>query len=86
MMLNPIEIVCFYVAQPIIDFLAYLLNDVHYLVFLAAICMIGVFFGIGMGIVSVIWYKYGNVKKIEKEQYDGPEYEGYSTNGKEKNE
>lgn len=54
---NPIEIVCYYVAQPIVDFLAYLLNDVHYLAFVLAISLLGTILGLVMGIISVIWYK-----------------------------
>lgn len=56
-MYNPIEIVCYYVAQPIVDFLAYLLNDVHYLAFVLAIALLGTILGLIMGMISVIWYK-----------------------------
>lgn len=56
-MYNPIEIVCYYVAQPIVDYLAYLLNDVHYLAFVLAIAVLGTILGLVMGIISVIWYK-----------------------------
>lgn len=56
-MYNPIEIVCYYVAQPIVDFLAYLLNDVHYLAFVLAIALLGTILGLVMGMISVVWYK-----------------------------
>ncbi|KAH8377347.1 hypothetical protein KR093_004989 [Drosophila rubida] len=69
MMLNPIEIFCYYVAQPVVDFLAYLLNDVHYLAFIGAVAMIGVLVGLLMGIVSVICMKLqGSPEAVQKEE------------------
>ncbi|XP_034135034.1 uncharacterized protein LOC117588078 [Drosophila guanche] len=54
--LNPIEIVCVYVVQPIIDFLGYLL-EVHYVAYLSGLAVIGIIIGLLFSIVSVIWYK-----------------------------
>ncbi|XP_034097642.1 uncharacterized protein LOC132791073 [Drosophila nasuta] len=69
MMLNPIEIFCYYVAQPVVDFLAYLLHDVHYLAFIVAVAMIGILLGLVMGVLSLICIKLQGedqpVKKLE---------------------
>ncbi|KAH8404900.1 hypothetical protein KR222_010062, partial [Zaprionus bogoriensis] len=69
-MYNPIEIICFYVAQPIVDFLGYLLNEVHFLAFLLATALLGVILGIGMGLVSVAWYKWQGVQSSTKKPTD----------------
>ncbi|XP_023175162.1 uncharacterized protein LOC111602378 [Drosophila hydei] len=69
MVLGPIELICYYVVQPIIDFLDKLLISGHYIAFYIGISVFGVLLGIVMGIVSVIWYKYVNreePKKIHK--------------------
>ncbi|XP_022230617.2 uncharacterized protein LOC111079666 [Drosophila obscura] len=65
-MLNPIEIFCFYVVQPIIDLLGYLM-DVHYLAFLSGLAVIGIILGLIFSIISVIWYK-STLKDVPKEQ------------------
>ncbi|XP_002133358.2 uncharacterized protein [Drosophila pseudoobscura] len=56
-MLNPIEIVCFYVVQPILDYLTYLMLEVHYVAYLAGLAVIGIVLGLAFSIISVIWYK-----------------------------
>ncbi|XP_030555600.1 uncharacterized protein LOC115758939 [Drosophila novamexicana] len=86
MMFNPIEIICYYVAQPVIDLLAYLLNEVHYSAFFAGICVIGVLFGLLMGIVSVIWYKCCRPECYEQKLQMNPGGEGDLTNIKNKKE
>ncbi|XP_017061566.1 uncharacterized protein LOC108101658 [Drosophila ficusphila] len=72
---NPIQIVCFRVVQPIIDFLGYLLNEVHFLAFLAGLAFLGIFLGLIFGTITVIWYKSTRDGKIkdccaEKESLD----------------
>ncbi|XP_030377560.1 uncharacterized protein LOC115626351 [Scaptodrosophila lebanonensis] len=57
MMLNPIEVVCVYAIQPIIDYLGYLKNEVHFVVFLVATALIGIVLGLFLGILTIIWYK-----------------------------
>ncbi|XP_044316190.1 uncharacterized protein LOC108048326 [Drosophila rhopaloa] len=57
MFFNPIEIICTCLIQPIIDFLVYLMDEVHYLAFLAGLAFLGIFLGLIFGIISVIWYK-----------------------------
>ncbi|XP_043651889.1 uncharacterized protein LOC122619191 [Drosophila teissieri] len=75
---NPIEIVCVHVVQPIIDFLGYLLLDVHFIGFLAGVAVLGIILGLILGILSVIWYKSTRVEKTEQSY---PE-EGDSGDGK----
>lgn len=75
-MYNPIEISCYYVVQPIIDYLSYLLNEVHYLAFLLAMSLLGICVGLVMGIISVVWYKYSRPEyksksKMSEAQGDG---------------
>jgi len=85
-MLNPIEIICYYVVQPIVDFLAYLLNDVHYLAFLAAICLIGVLLGLVMGIITLICFKYQGVEDPKNNLQNEQGIEIQSENNKQKSE
>ncbi|XP_030243004.1 uncharacterized protein LOC115563717 [Drosophila navojoa] len=68
MLLNPIEVICFYVVQPIIDFLEHLLNAGYRMAFYVCICGIGVMLGIILGCLSVIWYKYVNSVDPEEKQ------------------
>ncbi|KQS70612.1 uncharacterized protein LOC26526936 [Drosophila erecta] len=68
---NPIEIVCVDVVQPIIDFLGYLLVEVHFIAFLAFVALLGIFLGLILGIVSVIWYKLTRDEKTEQRLTEG---------------
>ncbi|XP_034474224.1 uncharacterized protein LOC117781561 [Drosophila innubila] len=86
MMLNPIEIICYYLVQPIVDLLAYLLNDVHYLAFLAAICVIGVLLGLVMGIITLICFKYQGVEEPKQKLQNEEGIEIQSNNNKLKSE
>lgn len=77
-MYNPIEICCYYVVQPIIDYLSYLLNEVHYLAFLLGMAVLGICVGLVMGIISVIWYKYSRPEYGMKSRVSGEQGEGNS--------
>ncbi|XP_017097152.1 uncharacterized protein [Drosophila bipectinata] len=57
MILNPIEAVCVYVVQPIIDLLAYLQNDVHYVAYLGGLAVLGMCLGLLFSIITVLWYR-----------------------------
>lgn len=85
-MLNPIEIFCYFVAQPVVDFLSFLLNDVHYLAFLAAVSVIGVLFGLFMGIITLICFKYQGLDEPKKEIQGEQENEIQSCDLKQKHE
>lgn len=70
---NPIEIFSVRVVQPIINFLGYLLQDVHYVAFLAAVALLGIFLGLVFGIICVIWYKTTRDEKSEKKVFRSEE-------------
>lgn len=57
MILNPIEAACVYVVQPIIDQLAYLESDVHYMAFLGGLAVLGIFLGLLFSVITVLWYR-----------------------------
>ncbi|XP_017859091.1 PREDICTED: uncharacterized protein LOC108611125 [Drosophila arizonae] len=84
MLLNPIEVICYYVVQPIIDFLEHLLNAGYRMAFYACICGIGVMLGVILGCVSVIWYKYANPVEPEEKQKVKPGMDIRETNDKQK--
>ncbi|ALC38381.1 CG43922 [Drosophila busckii] len=65
MLYNPIEIVCVYMVQPIIDYLAYLLNEVHYGAYLVAVALIGVALGLIFSLISLAWYKWNGGEQAE---------------------
>ncbi|KRF98428.1 uncharacterized protein Dwil_GK27942 [Drosophila willistoni] len=69
---NPIEVVCIHIVQPIIDLLAYLLNEVHFLAFMAGCAVLGITLGLIFGIISVVWYKCSRETTVTKKQ----EFEG----------
>ncbi|XP_032573870.1 uncharacterized protein LOC116800981 [Drosophila sechellia] len=63
---NPIEIVCVHVVQPIIDFLDYMLMEVNFVAFLAAVACLGVIMGLILGIVTFIWFKMSRDEETKK--------------------
>jgi len=86
MMLSPIEIICYYVAQPVVDFLVYLLNDVHYLAFLVAVAVMGILFGLFVGVLTLICMKCQGMERPEKKPQNEQQYESQSSNAKQKYE
>ncbi|XP_020810290.1 uncharacterized protein LOC110185670 [Drosophila serrata] len=63
---NPIELFVVQFVQPIIDGLAYLMKEVHYFAFIAAVALLGIFLGLVFGIICVMWYKSTREEKTEK--------------------
>jgi len=63
---NPIEIVCVHVVQPIIDLLDYILTEVHFVAFIAAVACLGVIIGLILGIVTLVWFKITRDEETKK--------------------
>ncbi|XP_017033766.1 uncharacterized protein [Drosophila kikkawai] len=72
---NPIELFVDQAVQPIIDSLAYLLKEVHYFAFIAAVALLGIFLGLVFGFICVIWYKSTRNEKTEKKVFKSEEGE-----------